>query len=172
MKKILFCLPLLLLALQSCEIEDEYMYDKGLYTIDWDAAADSSSVTLIDRFWNTEENYFNYGNDGSIKDFHYWPQAHAMDVMIDAYNRTGDSKYSDLFDKWYVGINVPSGRIQDDGDLRIKTALRTIIGKYGMETRLTALQSVILCDIEEKDREVVRARGDAALVPECLGDLE
>ena len=26
MKKILFCLPLLLLALQSCEIEDEYMY--------------------------------------------------------------------------------------------------------------------------------------------------
>ena len=45
------------------------MYDKGLYTIDWDAAADSSSVTLIDRFWNTEENYFNYGNDGSIKDF-------------------------------------------------------------------------------------------------------
>ena len=42
MKKILFCLPLLLLALQSCEIEDEYMYDKGLYTIDWDAAADSS----------------------------------------------------------------------------------------------------------------------------------
>ena len=91
MKKILFCLPLLLLALQSCEIEDEYMYDKGLYTIDWDAAADSSSVTLIDRFWNTEENYFNYGNDGSIKDFHYWPQAHAMDVMIDAYNRTGDS---------------------------------------------------------------------------------
>lgn len=97
------------LALQSCEIEDEYMYDKGLYTIDWDAAADSSSVTLIDRFWNTEENYFNYGNDGSIKDFHYWPQAHAMDVMIDAYNRTGDSKYSDLFDKWYVGIKAKNG---------------------------------------------------------------
>lgn len=109
MKKILFCLPLLLLALQSCEIEDEYMYDKGLYTIDWDAAADSSSVTLIDRFWNTEENYFNYGNDGSIKDFHCWPQAHAMDVMIDAYNRTGDSKYSDLFDKWYVGIKAKNG---------------------------------------------------------------
>ena len=100
---------ILLLALQSCEIEDEYMYDKGLYTIDWDAAADSSSVTLIDRFWNTEENYFNYGNDGSIKDFHYWPQAHAMDVMIDAYNRTGDSKYSDLFDKWYVGIKAKNG---------------------------------------------------------------
>lgn len=89
MKKILFCLPLLLLALQSCEIEDEYMYDKGLYTIDWDAAADSSSVTLIDRFWNTEENYFNYGNDGSIKDFHYWPAGSCYGCDVGSYNRTG-----------------------------------------------------------------------------------
>ena len=32
-----------------------------------------------------------------------------MDVMIDAYNRTGDSKYSDLFDKWYVGIKAKNG---------------------------------------------------------------
>ena len=32
MKRILFCLPLLLLALQSCEIEDEYMYDTVSYT--------------------------------------------------------------------------------------------------------------------------------------------
>lgn len=38
---------------QSCSnIEDEYMYDKGLYTINWEAAADSSSVTIINRFWN------------------------------------------------------------------------------------------------------------------------
>ena len=47
MKKILFCLPLLLLALQSCEIEDEYMYDKGLYTIDWDAAADRQRTVAV-----------------------------------------------------------------------------------------------------------------------------
>jgi len=59
--------------------------------------------------------------------------------------------------KWYVGVNVPSGRIKDEGDLRIKTALRTIISKYGMETRLTALQSVILCDIEEKDKADISA---------------
>lgn len=85
MKTLLLNLSILLFVLQSCEIKDEYMYDKGLYKIDWEAAADSSSVTLIDRFWNSEENYFNYGNDGSIKDFHYWPQAHAMDVMIDHY---------------------------------------------------------------------------------------
>ncbi len=54
--------------------------------------------------------------------------------------------------KWFLGVNVPSGRIKDEGDLRLKTGLRTILEKYGMDTRLTALQSVILCDIDEKDR--------------------
>ncbi|MBF0846967.1 glycosyl hydrolase family 76, partial [Streptococcus danieliae] len=74
---------------QSCgNIEDEYMYDKGLYTINWEAAADSSSVTIINRFWNETGNYFNYESDGYDEAFHYWPQAHAMDVLIDAYIRT------------------------------------------------------------------------------------
>ena len=53
MKKLLLCVPFLALMFQSCSnIEDEYMYDKGLYTINWEAAADSSSVTIINRFWN------------------------------------------------------------------------------------------------------------------------
>ena len=43
MKKLLLCVPFLALMFQSCSnIEDEYMYDKGLYTINWEAAADSS----------------------------------------------------------------------------------------------------------------------------------
>lgn len=54
--------------------------------------------------------------------------------------------------RWFLGINVPSGRIKDEGSVRIKSGLRTILQKYGMETRLTALQSVILCDIDDKDR--------------------
>ena len=109
MKKLLVYLPLLALLFQSCDTEDVYMYDKGLYPINWDAAADSSSVTLIDRFWNESENYFNYGNDGSDRSFHYWPQAHAMDVLIDSYLRTGDSKYEVYFDKWYTGIKKKNG---------------------------------------------------------------
>lgn len=54
--------------------------------------------------------------------------------------------------KLFVGINIETGRIKDDGPLRIKTGLRKILQKYGMETRLTALQSVILCDIDPKDK--------------------
>lgn len=52
-----------------------------------------------------------------------------------------------------LGINIDSGRIKDDGDFRLKTALRTILTKYGMETRLTAMQSVLLCDVDPADRE-------------------
>lgn len=110
MKKLLLCVPFLALMFQSCSnIEDEYMYDKGLYTINWEAAADSSSVTIINRFWNETGNYFNYESDGYDETFHYWPQAHAMDVLIDAYIRTHDAKYKDCFDKWYAGINSKNG---------------------------------------------------------------
>ena len=54
--------------------------------------------------------------------------------------------------KLFLGINIECGRIKDEGALRIKTGLRAILKKYGMPTRLTALQAVILCDIDPKDR--------------------
>ena len=54
--------------------------------------------------------------------------------------------------RWFLGVNIENGRIKDEGDLRIKTGLRAILNKYKMPTRLTALQSVIFCDIEEKDK--------------------
>ena len=52
----------------------------------------------------------------------------------------------------FLGINIENGRIKDDGTLRIKSGLRAILGKYGMNTRLTALQGAILCDIKPQDR--------------------
>ena len=54
--------------------------------------------------------------------------------------------------KLFLGINIDCGRIKDEGSLRIKTGLRTILNKYGIDTRLTPLQGVILCDIDPKDK--------------------
>lgn len=54
--------------------------------------------------------------------------------------------------KLFLGINIDCGRIKDEGSLRIKTGLRTILRKYRMQTRLTPLQGVILCDIDPSDR--------------------
>ncbi|RPI89525.1 MAG: NADPH-dependent assimilatory sulfite reductase hemoprotein subunit, partial [Planctomycetaceae bacterium] len=54
--------------------------------------------------------------------------------------------------KLFLGINIENGRIKDEGSLRIKTGLRAILSKYRMPTRLTALQAVILCDIEPSEK--------------------
>ncbi len=77
-------------------------------SIDWQAAADSSSNALIDLYWNYQHNYFNYGNMGNTE-FQYWPQAHALDVLIDAYLRTGDSYYVQYMYNWFEGVHYQNG---------------------------------------------------------------
>jgi len=75
----------------------------------WSEAADSSSNSLILNYWNNSENYFNYGNRGKT-DFHYWPQAHALDVLIDAYLRTGDTFYVQYMHQWFEGVHYHNGQ--------------------------------------------------------------
>ena len=77
------------------------------YTIKWNAAADSSTTGLITNFWNPAKQYFNDATSGS--NFQYWPQAHGLDVLVDAYLRTNDAKYKTYFDQWYAGVQVGNG---------------------------------------------------------------
>lgn len=79
---------------------------------EWAQRADAATTSLITHFWNTQEGYFNYQNDmpdGSDRAWSYWPQAHALDVVIDAYTRTKDAKYRDYLNKWYLGVKKKSG---------------------------------------------------------------
>ncbi|MEI7699802.1 MAG: NADPH-dependent assimilatory sulfite reductase hemoprotein subunit [Planctomycetia bacterium] len=77
------------------------------------------------------------------------PEPHPADVTgVDdhiGWHEQGDGRL-------FLGINIENGRIKDEGSLLLKTGLRAILRRFGMETRLTALQSVILCDIDPKDR--------------------
>jgi predicted alpha-1,6-mannanase (GH76 family) len=75
---------------------------------DWSAAADSSSRTLVTHFWDGAERYFWTDNHGN-KNFQYWPQAHALDVLIDAYERSGNDFYSAYFDLWFDGVKKRNG---------------------------------------------------------------
>lgn len=79
--------------------------------VDWEKMADGMSDALIRHFWGASFNghakryYFNYGSDMSdMSTNNYWPQAHAMDVLVDAYERTGNKKYRDLFPLWWDGM--------------------------------------------------------------------
>lgn len=82
--------------------------DKEGNDINWYAAADSSASALAKLFWNGSGQYFNYSSDGNTT-FHYWPQAHGLDVWVDAYLRTGDKTYEDYFDRWFEGVKIANG---------------------------------------------------------------
>lgn len=58
---------------------------------------------------------------------------------------------------WNLTVYVPCGRIKDDGDYRLRTALRVIVGRYKPEFRCTAFQNFILCGIREADKAAVEA---------------
>jgi sulfite reductase (ferredoxin) len=59
--------------------------------------------------------------------------------------------------KLFLGINIDNGRIKDEGDLRLKTGLRAVLRKYGMPVRNTAMQGMILCDIDPAEKENINA---------------
>lgn len=107
MKKLLL-LPLLLFCIGACDKEDDTPTPTETITINWSAAADSSSMSLIDNFWNGSGKFFNFGSDGTVN-FQYWPQAHALDVLLDAYARTNKDAYLSTINSWYDGVKVKNG---------------------------------------------------------------
>lgn len=81
-------------------------------TVDWQKTANLSTSSLLDFYWNKQKNFFNYypsKADTPAEDWHYWPQAHAMDVLIDAYIRTDDNKWKEYFSLWHEGVKQKSG---------------------------------------------------------------
>jgi predicted alpha-1,6-mannanase (GH76 family) len=76
--------------------------------IDWNAVADASSKAFVQSFWSGSEKYFLYGSDGKA-DFHYWPQAHALDVMVDAWTRSGDRAFLTGMAEWMEGVKAKNG---------------------------------------------------------------
>lgn len=111
--KFLYSLLLLIPFWLSCEsddlpIKDDDNNDDDKTEIKWNDAANKSSNALITSFWNNGGQYFNTDNSGNTT-FQYWPNAHGLDVLIDAYLRTNDNSYKSYFDNWYVGVKSKNG---------------------------------------------------------------
>jgi beta-xylosidase len=68
----------------------------------WCARADKSTSAFIWNYWNEEERYFNYGNKGSKTDFHFWPQAHALDLLVAEKNNWTKWSGNPVFPGWYA----------------------------------------------------------------------
>ena len=105
--KFLICSTMLLAI---CESIDGKGKEEGIVSsVHWTLAADSSSRSLINNFWNTSNGYFNFLSDTCTWGGHYWPQAHALDVLVDAYLRSNDDFYKNCFELWLKGVRHANG---------------------------------------------------------------
>lgn len=132
MKKILLITACFLLAVSCGMVDDKYYARPTGEIVEpepqpepeihnsayWNTAAETVSGRLITSFWrdasysSTRRNTFAASfTPPNTRDtgFQYWPQAHAMDVVIDAYIRTGDSQYMDYYALWYTGQPAGNG---------------------------------------------------------------
>jgi sulfite reductase (ferredoxin) len=73
-------------------------------------------------------------------------------------------KYSDWMGWWeqgdgklFYGLHVENGRVKDQGDFRLKTALRVLVDKYNMSMILSPTQSIIFKDINPADKADIEA---------------
>jgi sulfite reductase (ferredoxin) len=64
---------------------------------------------------------------------------------------------------WWLGVPVPSGRIADAGDQRIRSGLRAVVSRFGIDAVFTPQQDILLTDIASSDRDeierMLRAHG-------------
>ena len=54
--------------------------------------------------------------------------------------------------RWYYGLRVENGRIKDEGKMRLRSGLRSIVQRFEPEVRLTPFQDVLLCGISGQER--------------------
>jgi sulfite reductase (ferredoxin) len=73
-------------------------------------------------------------------------------------------KYNDWMGWWdqgdgklFLGQHVENGRVKDEGDFRLKSAIRAIVDKYNTAMILSPTQSLIFRDIDPKDKAGITA---------------
>ncbi|WP_207435920.1 glycoside hydrolase family 76 protein [Sabulibacter ruber] len=89
-----FNLVALLASLSACEDDPFPLYDRPstVAVYNWAATADSLQDKTNSTFLSADGKYFVQNNTGNTA-FNYWWNAHALDIMVDAYRRTEDPMY-------------------------------------------------------------------------------
>jgi sulfite reductase (ferredoxin) len=89
----------------------------------------------VEKFRATVEGYFGK----AIQPFKPLPAFKYLDFL--GWDEQGDGKL-------FLGISVENGRVKDEGEFKLKTALREISQKFALPMRLTASQNIVLYDID------------------------
>jgi sulfite reductase (ferredoxin) len=57
--------------------------------------------------------------------------------------------------RYYYGLSIENGRVKDEGPLRLRTALRTLISRLKCDLRITPNQDLLLCNLEAEQKEEI-----------------
>jgi sulfite reductase (ferredoxin) len=96
----------------------------------------------VDKFRSMVEKYFGK----PLQAFKPLPEFQYYDFL--GWNEQGDGKL-------FLGISIDNGRIKDEGDFQLKTALREIVEQYNLPIRLTPHQNVLFYDIEPENKQAI-----------------
>ncbi|MCX7596274.1 MAG: sulfite reductase, ferredoxin dependent, partial [Fischerella sp.] len=96
----------------------------------------------VDKFRSMVEEYFGK----PLEPFQPLPKWKYQDFL--GWNEQGDGKL-------FFGISIQNGRIKDEGNFQIKTALREIVEQYNLPIRLTPHQNLILYEIEPDSKQAI-----------------
>jgi sulfite reductase (ferredoxin) len=139
-------------ALPMCYIEADHVVDLCVAIVkvqrDFGNRADRKVARMkylirdwgLDRFRSKVEEYFG----DSLEPLHPVGVHGFNDGM--GWHEQGDGR-------WFYGLNVENGRIKDDDQMQLKSALREICRTMRPPLRLTPHQSIIFCDILPDDRD-------------------
>jgi sulfite reductase (ferredoxin) len=98
----------------------------------------------VEKFRKTVEGYFGK----KIAPYQTLPDWKYQDFL--GWNEQGDGKL-------FFGLHVENGRVKNEGNFQLKTALKVIIERFSLPMRLTANHNIILYEIEPQDREAIEA---------------
>lgn len=83
---------------------------------------------------------------------------------IQSWREMAEWKYNDWMGWWeqgdgklFYGLHIENGRVKDEGQFRLKTALRVLVDKYNLTMVMSPTQSIIMKDIDPKDRADIEA---------------
>lgn len=115
----------------------------------------------VDKFRETVEGYFGK----KISPYKPLPAFQYHDYL--GWNEQGDGKL-------FLGISVDNGRVKDEGNFRLKTALRDITQQFALPMRLTANHNIILYEIEPDHKQVIEQileQNGVQITPEAIEPL-
>lgn len=87
--RLIFILPLL--VFNACTTTNRVASNKDV-SGKWHSLADSLQEKMYDTYLSNDKKYYAQDNVGNQK-FHYWHNAHVLDVLVDGYERTRNAAY-------------------------------------------------------------------------------